>query len=60
MSDKDWPPKLKLTPEAAASLFLLAHGVTPYARSRDALVELFRLYWEDGYKAGKGDGGGAE
>ena len=46
------PPKITLTPEGVAGLFLMSHCKGADKDSVDALVEIFKLYWEEGVKSG--------
>ena len=53
MIKDNWPPKITLTPEGVAGLFLMSHcGACADGLAKDALVELFKLYWDDGFKSG--------
>lgn len=49
----EWTPRLMMTPEGAANLFLMTAKCACGVEGRDDLVALFRLYYEEGYKAGK-------
>ena len=52
MGKEEWPPRITLTPEGVAGLFLMTHCKVADKSSVEALVELFKLYWEDGKKSG--------
>lgn len=43
-----WPPKLTFMPNGVANLFLMTHCPSAGAEASEALVELFKLYWERG------------
>ena len=49
----EWPPKTKLLPEGIAGLFLMTHCTGTDKASVEDLVEIFKLYWEEGERTGK-------
>lgn len=46
--NEEYPPRLTITPEGTAQLFLMTNCPNAGIESRDSLVELFRLYYERG------------
>lgn len=55
MSDSapDWPPRLSVTPEGAAGIYLISIGGSGNAEDQQRLAALFEEYWKGGYEAGR-------
>lgn len=58
MSDEPqatWPPRITITPEGAAAIFIMAYGLggVAGAKEQQALADLLKEYWRGGYDAAK-------
>jgi hypothetical protein len=45
-----YPPKITISPEGVANLFLMTSCKGAGIETRDALVEIFKLFYERGYE----------
>ena len=48
-----YPPKMTITPEGSAGLFLLAHCPNAGKIQQETLTELLKLFWRGGWDAAK-------